>query len=123
MRAAAEHRGYRIVETDWTTEDPATGEVRPVYVIPGLKERPSRPFLTTVEEARGYIDDELDGREQWARESAETFTAQARAHGRSVAVTVPSSAVRRLGIEVGDELEVTVRKARGRERAEYGDCR
>ena len=51
-----------------------------------------------------------------ARESAETFAAQARAHGRSVAVTVPSSAVRRLGIEVGDELEVTVRKAGGRDR-------
>ena len=112
MRAAAEHRGYRIVETDWTTEDPATGEVRPVHVIPGLKERPSRPFLTTVQEAREYIDDELDGREQWARESAETFTAQARAHGRSVAVTIPSSAVRRLGVEVGDELEVTVRARR-----------
>ena len=111
MRTAAEHRGYTIVETDWTTEDQATGEVRPVYVIPGLKERPSRPFLTTVEEAREYIDDELDGREAWARESSETFAAQARAHGRSLAVTIPSSAVRRLGVEVGDELEVTVRKA------------
>lgn len=111
MRVVDVHRSFNIVETDWTTEDPATGEVRPVYVIPGLKERPSRPFLTTVEEAREYIDDELDGREAWAQESAETFTAQARAHGRSVAVTVPSSAVRRLGIEVGDELEVTVRKA------------
>lgn len=121
MRAAAEHRGYRIVETDWTTEDPATGEVRPVYVIPGLKERPSRPFLTTIQEAREYIDDELDGREAWAQESAETFKAQARAHGRSVAVTIPSSAVRRLGVEVGDELEVTVRKARGRAGYIQGD--
>ena len=113
MRTAAEHRGYEIVETDWTTTVKVgfdKEEVRPVYVIPGLKERPSRPFLTTVQEAREYIDDELDGREQWAKESAETFTAQARAHGRSVAVTIPSSAVRRLGIEVGDELEVTVRK-------------
>ena len=113
MRTAAEHRGYAIVETDWTTEVKvgSSEEVRPVYVIPGLKERPSRPFLTTVQEAREYIDDELDGREQWAKESSETFMAQARAHGRSVAVTIPSSAVRRLGVEVGDELEVTVRKA------------
>ena len=110
MRVVDVHRSFNIVETDWTTEDQATGEVRPVYVIPGLKERPSRPFLTTIEEAREYIDDELDGREQWARESSETFRAQARAHGRSVAVTIPSSAVRRLGVEVGDELEVTVRK-------------
>ena len=70
----------------------------------------------TVQEAREYIDDELDGREAWAQESSETFRAQARAHGRSVAVTIPSSAVRRLGVEVGDELEVTVRKARGRDR-------
>lgn len=114
MRTAAEHRGYEIVETDWTTTvkvGPDEEEVRPVYVIPGLKERPSRPFLTTVEEARDYIDDELDGREAWARESSETFVAQARAHGRSLAVTIPSHAARRLGVEVGDELEVTVRKA------------
>lgn len=110
VRVVDVHRSFNIVETDWTTEDQATGEVRPVYVIPGLKERPSRPFLTTVQEAREYIDDELDGREQWAKESAETFAAQARAHGRSVAVTIPSHAARRLGIEVGDELEVTVRK-------------
>ena len=110
MRTAAEHRGYEIVETDWTTEVKVgfdREEVRPVYVIPGLKERPSRPFLTTVE--------------AWARESSETFTAQARAHGRSVAVTIPSSAVRRLGIEVGDELEVTVRKARRRTGYIQGD--
>lgn len=114
MRVVDVHRSFNIVETDWTTSVKVgfdKEEVRSVYVIPGLKERPSRPFLTTVEEAKGYIDDELDGREQWAKESAETFTAQARAHGRSVAVTVPSSAVRRLGVEVGDELEVTVRKA------------
>ena len=110
MRTVDVHRSFNIVETDWTTEDPVTGRIMAVYVIPGLKERPSRPFLVTVDAARAYIDDELDGREQWAKESAETFTAQARAHGRSVAVTVPSSAVRRLGIEVGDELEVTVRK-------------
>ena len=124
MRTAAEHRGYEIVETDWTTSVKVgfdKEEVRPVYVIPGLKERPSKPFLTTVEEAREYIDDELDGREAWAQESSETFTAQARAHGRSVAVTIPSSAVRRLGIEVGDELEVTVRKARRRTGYIQGD--
>ena len=119
MRTVEEHRGYEIVETDWATEVKVgfdREEVRPVYVIPGLKERPSSPFLTTVDEAREYIDAELDGREAWAQESSETFTAQARAHGRSLAVTVPSSAVRRLGIEVGDELEVTVRKVCGRAR-------
>lgn len=112
MRTVDVHRSYNIVETDWTTEDPATGEVRPVYVIPGLKERPNRPYLTTVQEAREYIDYELDGREAWAQESAETYKAQARAHGRSVAVTIPSHTARRLDIEAGDELEVTIRKAR-----------
>ena len=46
MRTAAEHRGYEIVETDWTTSVKVgfdKEEVRPVYVIPGLKERPSKP--------------------------------------------------------------------------------
>lgn len=110
MRTVAEHRGYEIVETDWTTEDPVTGRILTVYVIPGLKERPSRPFLVTVDAARAYIDDELDGREEWAKESTERFQAQARAHGRSLAVTIPSASARRLGIEAGDALEVTVKR-------------
>lgn len=60
MRTVEQYRGFKIVESDWTTDDPLTGEVRAVYVIPGMKERPNKPYLTSVEEAREYIDFELE---------------------------------------------------------------
>lgn len=63
MRTVEEYRGFEIVESDWTTDDPLTGEVRAVYVIPGMKERPNKPFLTSVEEAREYVDLELELRD------------------------------------------------------------
>ena len=114
MKAVSEYRDYIIVETDWTTSVNVGGveEVRPVYVIPGLKERPSRPFLTTVDEAREYIDAELDGREAWKEESSEEFEAVLKVRGAaSVGLTVPADVARRMGLDVGDRVVVTIRKA------------
>lgn len=115
MRTVEEHRGFQIVETDWTTSVKVgfdQEEVRPVYVIPGLKERPSKPFLTTVEEAREYIDAELDGREAWKEESSEEFEAVLKVRGAaSVGLTVPADVARRMGLDVGDRVVVTIRKA------------
>ncbi len=45
MRVAGEDRGYTVVETDWRTEG---GE--PIFVVRGLKERPSDPCLTSFQE-------------------------------------------------------------------------
>lgn len=115
MRTVEEHRGYEIVETDWATEVKVgfdREEVRPVYVIPGLKERPSSPFLTTVDEAREYIDAELDGREAWKEEISEEFEAVLKVRGAaSVGLTVPADVARRMGLDVGDRVVVTIRKA------------
>ena len=110
MQTVDEYKGYEIVETGWTTEV-RTGfdasEVRPVYVIPGMKERPSSPFLTTVQEARDFIDEELAGRE--AMREARTATFKVR-DAASLGVTIPASASRALGLEVGDRVRVTVEK-------------
>ena len=115
MQTVEEYKGYEIVETGWTTTVKVgfdREEVRPVYVIPGLKERPSRPFLTTVDEAREYIDDELDGREKWAQETSEEFEAVLKVRGAaSVGLTVPADVARRRGLDVGDRVSVTIRKA------------
>jgi hypothetical protein len=118
VRVADVHRTFNIVETDWTTTVKVgfdKEEVRPVYVIPGLKERPSSPFLTTVEEAREYIDAELDGREAWKAESSEEFETVLKVRGAaSVGLTVPADVARRMGLDVGDRVIVTIRRARGR---------
>lgn len=107
MRKAASYRGYDIVETEWRTEDPS-GRVLPVFVIPGMKERPSSPFLTSPAEAREYIDEELDAREEAERARTWSWTAVVRTKGNSLSIVVPSKAARILGIEAGDEVEVTL---------------
>lgn len=111
MQIVEEYKGYTIVETDWTTEV-KTGfdqeEVRPVYIIRGLKERPSRPFLTSVGECRAYIDDELKAREEVDEAMSETWECRVRSNGRASVVTVPAETMRRLGLEVGDAVRVTV---------------
>ncbi|MBR6204683.1 MAG: AbrB/MazE/SpoVT family DNA-binding domain-containing protein [Candidatus Methanomethylophilaceae archaeon] len=114
MQTVDEYKGYEIVETGWTTEV-RTGfdasEVRPVYVIPGMKERPSSPFLTTVQEARDFIDEELAGREAMREARTATFEASVKVRGAaSLGVTIPASASRALGLEVGDRVRVTVEK-------------
>ena len=114
MRAVAEYKGFTIVETDWTTSVQVGGaeEVRPVYIIRGLKERPSRPFLTSVEECEAFIRDELRAREEADEAMSETWECRVRSNGRSSVVTVPADTMRRLGLEIGDQ--VTVRIARRR---------
>jgi hypothetical protein len=113
MKIVEEYRGYTIVETDWTTTVKVgfdEEEVRSVYIIRGLKERPSRPFLTSVEQCREYIDGELEGRAAVDLAMSETWEARVRMNGTSQAVTVPAAVMRRLGLEVGDEVRVTVSK-------------
>lgn len=124
VRTAETYRGYEVVETDWTTEV-RTGsdrtEVRPVYVIPGMKERPSSPYLTTVQEARDYIDEELAGREVMREARTATFEASVKVRGAaSLGVTIPASASRALGLDVGDRVRVTVEKLARRGRGEKG---
>ena len=114
MRTAETYRGFEVVETDWTTEvrvGSDRAEVRPVYVIPGMKERPSSPFLTTVQEARDYIDEELAGREAMREARTATFEASVKVRGAaSLGVTIPAPASRALGLDVGDRVRVTVEK-------------
>lgn len=106
MKAVDEYKDYIIVETDWTTE--TERGVVPVYIIRGLKERPSRPFLTSVEECRDYIDEELKARAETDEAMSETWECRVRSNGRASVVTVPAEAMRRLGLEVGDAVRVTV---------------
>lgn len=105
MRTLETYRGFEIVETDWTTE-----EARPVLVILGLKERPSSPILTTVEEARGFVDEELAGREAMREARTARWTAVVRHRGNSLAVTIPSKIARDLGLDDGSEVEVAMEK-------------
>lgn len=110
MKAVDEYKDYIIVETDLTTSVNVGGveEVRPVYIIRGLKERPSRPFLTTVEQCREYIDDELKARQAMDEAMSETWECRVRSNGRASVVTVPAETMRRLGLEIGDAVRVTV---------------
>ena len=115
MRVSEEYRGYTIVETDWTTEVNVGGaeEVRPVFIIRGLKERPSRPFLTSVEECERYIEDELKAREEMDEALSETWDCRVRSNGNASIVTVPADVMRRLGLEIGDQVTVRVSRRRG----------
>lgn len=107
-----EHRGYDIEETAYTTavKVGSREETRPVYVIPGLKERLTRPILTTWEEAIAYIDAELSAREE---REGEEFRATLKTRGAaSVGLTVPADVARRLGLDVGDRVRVRLIKDR-----------
>lgn len=106
MQIVEQYRGYTIIETDWTTETEAG--VVPVYIIRGLKERPSRPFLTTVKQCREYVNDELAGREAVDEAMSETFEGRIRSNGRSSVVTVPAEVMGRMGLEIGDAVQVRV---------------
>lgn len=108
------YRGYEIEETDFTTtvQVGSREEVRPVFIIPGLKERPSSPFLTTPQEARDYIDAELDAREEWRESRTWRWEATIRRKGNSLSISVPAKAVRILGLEEGDEVSVALERRR-----------
>ena len=125
MQIVEEYKGYTIVETDWTTEVKVgfdQEEVRAVYIIRGLKERPSRPFLTTVEQCREYIDEELEGRARMDEAMSETWEGFVRAHGNAYIVTIPVQAVRRMGLEVGDPVRVTLARKRAGTGGENDDA-
>lgn len=108
------YRGYEIELTELTAAVKTGGreEVRPVYIIPGLKERPGSPFLTSPEEARDYIDAELDAREEWKAARTWQWEGTLRRRGNSIAVSVPAKAVRILSLEEGDEVLLTLEKKR-----------
>lgn len=110
MRVIADYKGFSIVETDWTTSVNIGGteEERPVYVIRGLKERPSRPFLTSVEECESFIEDELRARQEMDEAMSETWDCRIRSNGNASIVTVPAETMRRLGLEIGDEVRVRI---------------
>lgn len=112
MRVASEYKGYTLVETDYTTTVNVGGreEVRPVYIIRGLKERLGAPVLTSVEECERFIKDELRARSDMDEAMSEAWECRIRSNGRSSVVTVPADTMRRLGLEIGDQ--VTVRIAR-----------
>ena len=112
MQIVETYRDFTIVETDWTTETEAG--VVPVYIIRGLKERPSRPFLTTVRQCRAFIDDELAGREAVDEAMSEAFEGRIRSNGRSSVVTVPADVMGRMGLEIGDRVQVRVSRLRRR---------
>lgn len=105
MRVAGEYRGYTVVETDWRTEG---GE--PIFVVRGLKERPSDPCLTSFQECVSFIDEELSGRAAVDRVMGETWVCCVRANGNASTVTIPAATMRRLDLKVGDPVRVTVSK-------------
>jgi hypothetical protein len=55
-------RGYKFRATDITTEVTVTRfwqtrtEIRPLYEIDGLKEAGTRPFLTSLNQVKDYIE-------------------------------------------------------------------
>lgn len=110
MQVKEEYRGYSIVETNWTTTVSVGGaeEERPVYIIRGLKERPSRPFLTSLEECRQFIDEELRARVEMDEAMSETWDCRIRSNGNAGIVTVPAETMRRLGLEIGDDVRVRI---------------
>lgn len=118
------YRGYDIVETDTSTENPS-GEVVPILIIPGLKEGLTRPILASIRQAEDYIDGELEARERRIADAGAEFTTAVRTTGHSVGVTIPAEIRREHGINVGDQVTVIIKKSglniyinRGRKNAE-----
>lgn len=110
-RRVDRYMGFDIVESPFLVED-GSGRVYHALVIPGLKERPDGPVLASREEAREFIRAEMDARESsggW-----ESFGAVLKVRGRaSVGVTIPADTARALGLDVGDEVEVRIRRKAG----------
>lgn len=115
MRVAEEYNGYAVVETDYTTTVSVGGveEVRPVFIIRGLKERLGSPMLTSVEECRAFIEDELRAREEADEAMGATWDCRIRSNGNASVVTVPAETMRRLGLSVGDPVTVRIARRRG----------
>ena len=103
------YRGYDIVETDTSTENPS-GEVVPVLIIPGLKEGLTRPILFSIRQAEDYIDGELEAREKRIASEGAEYKTTVRVVGNSAGMTIPAEIRRKQGINVGDEIKVIVKK-------------
>lgn len=111
-RKVAKHRGYDIVESDFLVEE--SSRLRRALVVPGLKERPDGPILGTAAEAKEFIDAELDARERALEAGTAEFVALVKVRGRaSVGVTIPAEVARGLGLDVGDAVEVRIRRKAG----------
>ena len=110
-RRVDRYMGYDIAESSFMAED-GSGRVYNALIIPGLKERPDGPVLLTREEAREFIRAEMAARESsggW-----ESFGAALKVRGRSsLGLTVPADTARALGLDVGDEVEVRIRRKAG----------
>lgn len=104
------YRGYDIVETDTSTENPS-GDVVPILIIPGLKEGLTRPILASIRQAEDYIDGELEARERRIANAGAEFTTVVRAAGHSLGVTIPAEIRREHGICVGDQVTVVIKKS------------
>lgn len=58
--SSREHKGYTIRRSIYSTQD--TGETdlpKPLFEIPGLKSALAKPLLTTIADARRYINQSL----------------------------------------------------------------
>ena len=104
------YRGYDIVETDTSTENPS-GDVVPILIIPGLKEGLTRPILASIRQAEDYIDGELEARERRIADAGAEFTTTVRTTGHSLGVTIPAEIRREHGINLGDEVTVIIKKS------------
>lgn len=112
---AEEYKGFAIADTGYTTMVSVGGveEVRPVFIIRGLKERLGSPMLTSVEECRAFIEDELRAREEADEAMGEAWDCRIRSNGNASVVTVPAETMRRLGLSVGDPVTVRIARRRG----------
>lgn len=96
----AEHRGYPILETDIEVSGGRA------LIVPGLKEGPEHPTLTTVEQCVRFIDYQLEWRSRRISER-ETFEAEIVSRGGSLTVTVTGAATR-MGLGTHDRVKVTL---------------
>lgn len=112
---AEEYKGFAIVDTGYSTmaEDGEDYVKRPVYIIRGLKERLGSPMLTSVGECRAFIEDELRAREEADEAMGATWDCRIRSNGNASVVTVPADVMRRLGLEIGDQVTVRIARRRG----------
>lgn len=51
------YKGYTFYATDVTTDKPGTSRPVPVYEIEGLKDACRRPFITSIQGCKDFIDE------------------------------------------------------------------
>ncbi len=112
MKSVEVYKGYEIICTDRTVSsaDKTKSSELPIYVISGLKERLDNPYLTSVADAREFIDGEIAGREAFRKMMTIKWTAIVRHRGNSLAVVIPAKYAKELQLDDGMEVEVTLEK-------------